>query len=224
MFRFIVVSLLFCAVAYAEDDQASKDIDAYVHELTGKIDDLILKVHDLEKKIELIETVLHSLNANSSPVKKTEEKASKKIEIKEARVSTLPSDATLCWDMIKKAMASKDLAGAKKLLVHFLEAFSKDKHEVEAHYWLGELLYSEGNHAEAQKEYALAYKGFSSTDERKTESALKIAESFFVSGKTKEGCQFLKAVRKNKEQGAAISSGSCQLIDKYQELYKCSVE
>ncbi len=77
-FSFFLVLPLLCVNANDDEGTHSKaDLDTYVHELTGKIDDLILKVKILEEKIELLENAMHTTNAKttkSDPIKKEAQK------------------------------------------------------------------------------------------------------------------------------------------------------
>jgi TolA-binding protein len=213
---------------HANDDAHSQeaDLNTYVQELTGRVDELQRLVDTLQKQVERLEDALHKQNASNAstpiPVKiKPAEVVAKSTVSAPVRGKVISNDPDIVWSDAIKSLEGKDLNKAAEKFKNFITTFPSNKKVVEAHYWLGELLMSLNEPSAAQQAYSHAYKNFPSTDERKVESALKIAESFFSMGKKAEGCKLLTAVRKKQSQGAIVSSGSAQLIQKYSEMYEC---
>lgn len=216
MFRTICVCFVFLLtfpILGSLPQDESHGLLEYVQEVTGKLDDALLKLERLEKRLQAVEARLG--------IKVDSEKPQPEDVKNNASAEGSSESANTIWDKAAKAVFSKELDVAEKYFAEFLKSYQKDDRAPQAYYWLGEIETLRKNITKAQGYYAQAFKQIDVKNKLKTEVGVKLAESYFAQNKHKEGCLFLKEVLKLQQSGCEVSAATTKILENYWLTHKC---
>ncbi|MEO1475491.1 MAG: tol-pal system protein YbgF [Pseudomonadota bacterium] len=104
--------------------------------------------------------------------------------------SDLPGSAGPLFADAKARLLRFDYAGAERSFRAFLENFGDDDQAGEAQYWLGEVLYQQGNYNESGAAYRDMIQKFPD-DARAPDALVKLGRSLRLVGQSDRACQIL---------------------------------
>ena len=104
--------------------------------------------------------------------------------------SDLPGEAGPLFELGKNRLLNFDYGGAEAAFRGFLDEFGEDPQAGEAHYWLGEILYHQGNYAGSARFLTTFVRDYPS-DARRGEGVVKLARALREVGETEQACAFL---------------------------------
>lgn len=213
--------LLNTHILLAKDRSDHNGMLEYVQELTGKIDTLEKKLEDFERRLQTLEEKSHKKAiAEKSPLKPLPVADQQPKE--GLRKSPPNGGPDNLWKEALCAIQQKRVEEAKQKFIDFEHFYPEHPNVPEGRYWLGEIQFAAENYSQAQAFYALAYKGFTDTNPRKTEVGVKLADCYFALNKNKEGCVFLKEVMQLQQKGAAITPATVRLLEQLWFKHKCA--
>ena len=104
--------------------------------------------------------------------------------------SALPGEAGPLFAEAKSRLLRFDYAGAELAFTAFLAEFGSDPQAGEAQYWLGEVLYQQGQYAESGAAFTQMLRTYPD-DIRAPEALVKLARSLRLIGETDKACTAL---------------------------------
>lgn len=105
----------------------------------------------------------------------------------------LPGDANELFEHGKTRLLMSDHAGAEIAFETFLEQFPEDNRQGEAHYWIGEALYLQGNY-DGSAQYLKTFVHDFSSDPRRADGVVKLARALTEIGEEGQACQYLDRI------------------------------
>ena len=132
-------------------------------------------------------------------------------------VSQAPNDAGPLFEQGKNRLLNFDYDGAEKAFRAFLDEFSDDPQAGEAHYWLGEVLYQQGDFAGSASFLTAMLKDYPN-DPRRGEALVKLARSLREVGEPARACAFLSRLDQVDPNASAVTKNLARVE---QQRSKC---
>jgi len=120
------------------------------------------------------------------------------------RASQLPGEAGPLFTEAKSRLLRFDYAGAQAAFQAFLDQFGEDEQAGEARYWLGEVLYQQGEYEESGAAFTQMLRNHPD-DARAPEALVKLARSLRLVGETEKACVALNTLPKRYPDASAVT-------------------
>ena len=131
--------------------------------------------------------------------------------------SQLPGGAGPLFELGKNRLLNFDYDGAEKAFRSFLEEFGDDEQAGEAHYWLGEVLYQQGDFAGSARFLTSMLQDYPD-DPRRGEALVKLARSLREVGEPARACAFLGRLDQVAPDASAVTKNLARVE---QQRSKC---
>lgn len=118
--------------------------------------------------------------------------------------SQLPGEAGPLFAMGKSRLLAFDYDGAEEAFRKFLDEFGDDDQAGEAHYWLGEVLYQQGDFAGSARFLTTMLQSYQD-DPRRGDGVVKLARSLREIGETERACLFLSRLDQVDPNASAVT-------------------
>lgn len=132
--------------------------------------------------------------------------------------SQLPGGAGPLFELGKNRLLNFDYDGAEKAFRAFLEEFGDDAQAGEAHYWLGEVLYQQGDFAGSARFLTTMLQDYPE-DPRRGEALVKLARSLREVGEPARACAFLGRLNQVAPDASAVTKNLARVE---QQRSKCN--
>ncbi len=120
------------------------------------------------------------------------------------RASQLPGEAGPLFAEAKSRLLRFDYAGAQTAFQAFLDQFGDDEQAGEARYWLGEVLYQQGQYEQSGAAFTQMLRNHPD-DARAPEALVKLARSLRLVGETEKACVALDTLPKRYPDASAVT-------------------
>lgn len=118
--------------------------------------------------------------------------------------SQLPGEAGPLFAEAKSRLLRFDYAGAEQAFRAFLDVFGEDPQAGEAKFWLGEVLYQQGQYAASGTAFTEMLRD-NPNDERAPDALVKLARSLRLVGDTKKACLALDTLPKRYPKVSSVT-------------------
>jgi tol-pal system protein YbgF len=120
------------------------------------------------------------------------------------RASQLPGEAGPLFAEAKSRLLRFDYAGAQTAFQAFLDQFGEDAQAGEARYWLGEVLYQQGEYEQSGAAFTQMLRNHPD-DARAPEALVKLARSLRLVGENEKACIALNTLPKRYPDASAVT-------------------
>lgn len=120
------------------------------------------------------------------------------------RASQLPGEAGPLFTEAKSRLLRFDYAGAQTAFQAFLDQFGEDEQAGEARYWLGEVLYQQGEYEQSGAAFTQMLRNHPD-DARAPEALVKLARSLRLVGENEKACVALNTLPKRYPDASAVT-------------------
>ena len=131
--------------------------------------------------------------------------------------SQLPGEAGALYELGRNRLLNFDYTGAEQAFRAFLDEFGDDPQAGEVHYWLGEVLYQEGD-CEGSARFLTSFVRDFPEDPRRADGVVKLARALVEVGDTNRACQFLSRI----DQIGDVSARTMQAANVQEQLAGCN--